>query len=306
MIKTAFFGTSDKSIPLLEQLKRNTELSLCITKTDRIIGRKKENKSTKVKQWAIDNSVEVLELERFDPQTTELIVRKLKDLEIQVGVVADFSFIIPSIVLHTPYMGLVNIHFSKLPKYRGASPVQHTILNGDKETAVTFMKMGEKMDEGDLIKQIAYNVPQNATTLSLYEELFNFAADHLIAILTDYVSGNLQPYKQPDENISYCYLNPNSKSTLINKGDAQIDWQKSPLEIERVIRAFYPWPLAWTYIGEIKMLGYTLKHNVYEHTKVKIISAKLDNGVLIPTTVQPENKNKMDFKSFLNGYFTKN
>lgn len=305
MINTAFFGTSDKSLPILEELKTHTNLRLCVTKTDRVIGRNKEVKKTEVKRWAKKNNCEVFELEKFDSNTSDLLVAKLKEHQVTVGIVADFSFIIPSQILHTPAKGLVNIHFSQLPKYRGASPVQHTILSGDTETAVTYMIMDEKMDEGDVLKQLPYPVSDQATTLSLYEELFIFGAKHLVAILTEYVEGKLLPVKQDNKAISYCYSPTKPKSTLIAKQDAEVTWHESPDVLDRKIRAYNPWPIAWAYIEHIFLDGYRVKPSVVKATKVKIYSATLENGHLVPQIVQPENKNKMDFTSFVNGYFEK-
>lgn len=305
MINTAFFGTSDKSVPLLEQLKTGSNLKLCITKTDRVVGRTKEVHQTKVKEWARDNKIEVLEINSFDETTTQVVSNKLSELQITVGVVADFSFIIPKQILTIPQKGLINIHFSKLPKYRGASPVQHTILNGESETAVTYMVMGEKMDEGDIIRQLPYPVSPIATTQELYEELFIFGAKHLTAVLTDHVEGKITPTKQDGSNATYCYSPTNPKSTLIAKQDAQLNWNENPIMLYRKIRAFNPWPIAWAYIQDMQAAGYKLKPSIAGTTKVKIISAKFENNSLVPLIVQPENKNRMDYTSFVNGYFEK-
>ncbi len=305
MINTAFFGTSDKSVPILEQLRTGTHLKLCITKTDRVVGRAKEVHQTKVKEWARDNKIEILEINGFDEATTQAVSIRLSELQITVGVVADFSFIIPKQILNIPPKGLVNIHFSKLPKYRGASPIQHTILNGESETAVTYMVMGEKMDEGDIIRQLPYPVSPIATTQELYEELFIFGATHLTNVLTEYVEGKITSTKQDGNNATYCYSSTNPKSTLVSKQDAQLNWNESPIMLYRKIRAFYPWPIAWAYIQDMQVANYKLKPNIAGTTRVKFISAKYENNALTPLIVQPENKNKMDYGSFVNGYFEK-
>ena len=305
MIDTAFFGTSDKSVPLLEQLLVGTNLKLCVTKTDRVVGRSKEVRQTRVKAWAKDNNIEVFEINNFDKATTQAISNKLGELQITVGVVADFSFIIPKQILTIPPKGLINIHFSKLPKYRGASPVQHTILNGEAQTAVSFMVMSEKMDEGDIISQLPYPVSSNATTQELYEELFTFGARHLTSVLTDYVEGKIKPTRQESNNATYCYSPTNPKSTLIDKQDAQLKCNDTPIMQYRKIRAFNPWPFAWTYIQDMEVSGYRLKPSIAGTTKVKVISAKFENKLLVPIIVQPENRNRMDYAGLVNGYFEK-
>ncbi len=308
MLKTAFFGTSDKSTPILDNLKNNTDLLLCVTKSDRTAGRKKEIKETIVKSWAKLNGVEVFEIDKLDEQTRLKLITKLKNLDVQIGVVADFSFMIHQDIISTPTHGLINIHFSRLPKYRGASPVQHVILSGEKETAITFMKMTKGMDEGPLLKQIAYKLNGTETTESLYNELFKLAGENISKVMTDYVENTLQPTEQDHTLATYCYSKSHPKSTLIFKEDAQVDWTLPHSQIERMIRAFNPWPIAWTTLEHIDnaQLFEHMKLNPKKDKKLtlKIFEAQLNNkGKLEPKVIQVEGGTKMGLKDFLNGYF---
>ncbi|MBP7927982.1 hypothetical protein KAZ57_02440 [Patescibacteria group bacterium] len=310
MLKTAFFGTSDKSTPILENINSNTELLLCVTKSDRIIGRKKELKETMVKEWAKSAGIEVFEIEKLNSETRQKLISRLKELSIEMGVVADFSFIIHEDIISTPKYGLINIHFSRLPKYRGASPVQHTILNGETETSITFMKMTKGMDEGPLLKQVPYKLNGTETTESLYQQLFELAGPSISQVMKDYAEGRLPPEEQNHTLATYCYSKTNPKSTLINKVDAKIDWSLPHSQIERMIRAFNPWPIAWTTLEQI--CDAQLFDQMYLNPKkdknytLKIFEAKINNnGKLEPKVLQVEGGTKMDIKDFLNGYFIK-
>lgn len=308
MYNTAFFGTSDKSRPILDSLYTNTNLTLCVTKTDRIVGRKKEIKPTVVKEWAKEKNIELLEIDKMDSETRQNIISKLKEHKIDVGVVADFSYMIHQEIISTPPKGLINIHFSKLPKYRGASPVQHTILNGEKVTAVTFMLMSKGMDEGDILKQFEIQLTGSENSAQLYEKMFQIAGENLPKVIDEYFSGKIQPQPQNHSLATYCFSKTNPKSTLIDKEDAKIDWHKPHIQIERLIRAFNPWPVAWSTLQDIDLANIfgnkKLKQNKDSTLKVKIYEARInENGKLSPTKLQVQGGNILSTKEFLNGYF---
>ncbi len=146
-MKIAFFGTSDKSTPIVEGLHNNFDLALCMTKTDTKIGRKQKVRETAVKVWAKEHGINYLCIESIK-ESESAVAKELKKHKIELGVVADFSFIIPKSIINTPKYGLINVHFSLLPKLRGASPLQHAILQGLRETGVTYYLVDEEMDTG--------------------------------------------------------------------------------------------------------------------------------------------------------------
>jgi methionyl-tRNA formyltransferase len=307
-MKIAFFGTSDRSAPILEALKKNFDLILCVTKTDTRVGRHQEFKESGVKKWASRNGVYFLEISGFKEDEIERISKEIIDQKIELAIVCDFSYIIPYKLVETLEGKFINIHFSHLPKYRGASPVQFCLLNGDKSTGITFHMVDKGMDDGAIISQYEYIIPPNITSDELYVELFKLAAEKLPSVITGYISGQITPLLQDLSKASYTYLETHPKSTFIYKEDARIDWSKSPEVIEREIRAFNPWPISWGRIGE-------LEHNtslLYDSLKLrpgldsslimKIYSAEIQNGKLKINEIQVEGKKKTSWDDFKNGY----
>lgn len=250
--KIIFFGTSDRSLPILESLKSNFDLTLCVTKKNTLFGRDQIEKETEVKKWANANNVDTLLIDSLKDNNLELLIEKINALKPDYGIVADFSFMIPKKVIKAFNGNLINIHFSLLPKYRGASPVQHAILNGDEKTGITFYLLNEKMDEGDIISQIEYKIDSKYTSGELYDLLFKISADELPNVIKMFSTGELTPYKQEEKSATYTISKTNPKHTFIFKEDALIDWHQSPETIERSIRAYNPWPIAWSYLAELE------------------------------------------------------
>ncbi|OGC67325.1 hypothetical protein A2450_00415 [candidate division WWE3 bacterium RIFOXYC2_FULL_40_11] len=311
-LKIAFFGTSDRSLPILDSLNSNFYLVLVVTKTDRKIGRKQTIKSTAVKDWTLDKNIPLVELDKFKEGEAEKIVALFREYDIDYGIVADFSYIVPKELCAVLYGKLINIHFSLLPKYRGASPVQYAILSGDKSTGVTLQLLNFKIDSGDILQTIEYPISSKATSGELYKKLFEISAEKLPKILAGYYSGDIRSIKQDPGLISYTYSRSHNKNTFIYKEDAKIDWKNSSVEIERAIRAFNPWPIAWTTIEDLNSQqarsvligqGVNKKFIGEGHKIVKIYEADVVEGKLKPITIQLEGKTKTDWESFLNGYY---
>lgn len=301
-MNVAFFGTSDRSIPILESLKNSEyNLVLCITKTDVKVGRKQVLKPTAVKTWAMENGVNFVTTDTLKAGTNEHIKTALLDNNIELGVVADFSFIIPEEIYELPNHKIINIHFSLLPKYRGASPVQFTILNRDEITGISYQVIVREMDAGPIIYQSTHKLNGRETTEELYATLFEKAATELPDVIKSYVSDNYKIIPQEGENISYTHSPSHLRNTHIFKEDAKIDWNKSSLDIYAMIRAFYPWPIAWTTLGDICKLYYVGCEKDPNLT-VKIHKAHMENEMVVIDEIQVEGKNKQTFKEFKNGY----
>ncbi|MFC1756315.1 methionyl-tRNA formyltransferase [Patescibacteria group bacterium] len=305
-MNVAFFGTSDKSLPILNTLKEGFNLSLCITKSDTKVGRKQELKESGVKTWAKENGVDFFCIDSVEDSQKE-VIKELKKHNIEVGIVADFSFMIPIEIIETPKHGLINIHFSLLPKLRGASPVQHAILKGLDETGITYYLMNAKMDTGDILHQIKHKLDYTETTDVLYETLFSLASYNLAEVINDYVSGKTKPVEQDHKEATYCSSKTKPKTTYIFKEDAKINWSSDASIIERQIRAYYPWPIAWTTLGELEnnlklASQIELKPSTYKNYRVKILSAKQVNGQIMINNLQVEGKQEVDWMSFVNGY----
>lgn len=303
-INTAFFGTSDRSIPILEALKSDPEVNLilCVTKADTKVGRHQEIRETAVKKWAKGNKVKFITVESLKKEYPQ-VIEQIIDSNIQLGVVADFSFIIPSELISIIKHGIINVHFSLLPKWRGASPIQAAILNGDTTTGITYLLTESGLDSGDIIHQIGYTMAGNETAGELYEKLFPIAAENLPKVLAGYLNGTLKPKKQDETQATYSYSPTHPKNTFICKEDAQIDWNKTPDEISRAVRAFNPWPIAWTSLAELHNAGLKLKPEFQDSTKkVKIYDTEVQDGKLKINLLQVEGKRLMDWNSFVNGY----
>jgi len=305
-MKIAFFGTSNRPLPILNTLNKSFDLDLCITKADAKVGRHQKLKESGVKTWAKENSVDFLCVDSINNSQNE-IIKELTKREIDIGIVADFSFMIPLEIIETPKHGLINIHFSLLPKLRGASPVQHAILKGLDETGITYYLMNEKMDTGDILYQIKHKLDHIETTDSLYKTLFELAAAGLSEVVNNYIDGKTKPVKQDHKEATYCKSKSKPNTTYIFKDDAKINWNNEAAVIERQVRAYTPWPIAWTTLGELEdnlklVSQIKLKPSSYSNYRVKIISANQVNGQIRINKMQVEGKQEVDWMSFVNGY----
>jgi len=171
---------------------------------------------------------------RKEPQAIDV----LRDLRPEVIVVAAYGLILPPAVLDVPPRGCLNVHGSILPRHRGAAPIAAAILAGDAETGITIMKMDAGLDTGPLLSVAREPIRPDDTTASLSERLSLIGAQLMAGTLPKYLSGAIAPQPQPEEGATY--------SPRIDKADAQIDWRKPAAEIERMVRAYTPWPGAQT------------------------------------------------------------
>ncbi|PIS22154.1 hypothetical protein COT50_03435 [candidate division WWE3 bacterium CG08_land_8_20_14_0_20_41_10] len=306
--KIAFFGTSDRSVPILESLKTNFDLVLCVTKEDVLIGRHQTPKEVGVKRWAKENGVKFVTINESLNKEREILIEQIKTSEAIVGVVADFGFIIPQEILAIFPKGIINIHFSLLPKYRGASPVQFAILNGDAQTGITYQLMEKTLDTGSTIHQITYPLNGTENSGELYKTLFNLSAEHLPQVINNYLEGKIKPKAQNGSQASYTYSPTHPKNTYIYKEDAKINWNNGIQSIDATIRAYNPWPIAWTTLGEMqnaknKMTCFTqLKNPKYASKVVKIYEAKIVDNKLAVEKIQLAGGKILSWKQFTNGY----
>jgi len=271
-----FLGTSIFALPILNALiKSNYKPLVIITEPDRPKGRGQKLTPPPVKILSQKYNIPL-----WQPLKIGRLKKEIKNLNPDIGVVTAYGQIIPKEILSIPRYGFLNIHPSLLPKYRGASPIQTTILNGDKETGVTIIKMDEQIDHGPIIKNIKFQITNPKITYpELSNKLANIGANLLLNTLPQYLSGKIKPIKQDHSQASY--------TQLLKKSDGLIDWKKKPEEIERQIRAFTPWPGCYTIINQ---------------KRFKICQAHLDYGKLIIDRIQPEGKKEMSFQEFAHGY----
>lgn len=213
-------------------------------------------------------------------EISQIIEKEIKiDKPTEVAVLADFGFILPKETLTLFPKGIINVHGSLLPKYRGASPIQAAILNGEKETGVTLIKMDKGVDTGQILTQKKMEILPTDTYESLKKRMASVATELLIRTLPLYLRGRIK--LQPQDNSKA------TKTYRLKKEDGEIDWKKGAEFIERQIRAFYPWPGSYFFGGSKRII---------------IKKAHLENGKLKIDELQVEGKNPIDWQSFKRGY----
>ncbi|MFI4963086.1 MAG: methionyl-tRNA formyltransferase [Legionellales bacterium] len=235
-----FAGTPEFGLPCLEALVQSAHtLKAVYTQPDRPAGRGRTLQASAVKQWALSRQIPVYQPLNFKDQDTK---DTLQALEPDVLVVIAYGLILPKAVLEIPKLGCINVHASLLPRWRGASPIQHAVLNGDAQSGVTIMQMDVGMDTGDMLAKVVCPITAEETAGSLHDKLALSSARPLLDTLNALAQGHTKPQVQDNALATY--------AGKINKEDARINWLKPALEIDQLIRAFNPWPIAYTQLGE--------------------------------------------------------
>ena len=284
--KIIFIGTSEFAVPALESLlKNNYKIITVITSPDKPVGRKQEITPTPIKRIA-----EKYQLPVIQPENILDIKSKILNLKPDLIIVASYGKIIPKSILDIPLSKSLNIHPSLLPKHRGPSPIQTVILNGDKKTGITIMLMDEKMDHGPVVSQMEIDIKPDENYEDLEKRLSQESGNFLIKTLPLYLNDKIKPIKQDENKASY--------TKILSRKQGEIDLNKSALEIERKIRAFYPWPGTWFYLDKKRIK--ILKAKAIE--KEEETSIKTGKDFLLLEIVQPEGKKPMTGKEFFRGY----
>lgn len=235
-LRLIFAGTPDFSSKILETLlKTNHKILAVYTQPDRPAGRGRHLSESPVKTLSLQHQLQVFQPLDFKEETE---IARLKNLNADLMIVAAYGLLLPKAVLTALKFGCINIHVSLLPRWRGASPVQHAILAGDNQTGITIMQMDEGLDTGDILGTYPCAIETKETGFSLYQKLSQLAQPALIDTLEKLERGEVKPQKQNSENATYAHK--------IRKSDARIDWNDSAAEIDRKIRAYVPWPIAFT------------------------------------------------------------
>jgi methionyl-tRNA formyltransferase len=297
-------GTPDFAVPALRALQegaaaQNWQVITVCTQPDRPAGRGKKLEASPVKNYALAQALPVLQplSLRKEPATVAALAALAPDLI----VVAAYGLILPKSVLQIPTFGCINIHASLLPAYRGASPITAAILAGDQATGVSLMLMDEGLDTGPVLAQARQMLQPNETTTSLSQRLAEQGAALLYANLPRWLAGLLPPIPQHE------LAGQPSHCGLIKKEAGRIDWQQRASQIERMTRAYTPWPSAYTtWRGEVFKLwqaaavpGQALPGLVVNTAQG--VAVGTGEGLLLLHTVQPAGKRAMDLRSFLNG-----
>ena len=306
-IKIIFMGTPKFAVPSLNALFKNGyNILAVITAKDKPVGREKKITFPPVKETAIKYKIPVMQ-----PDKLSLICSKISFLKPDLIIVCAYGKIVPKSILEIPKYGTINIHPSLLPKYRGPSPIQSAILNGEKETGITIIKMNEKMDAGPILYQSRTKIKENDNFKTLYQRLSYRSARVLIKILPKIINGIIQPIEQNEKEATY--------TKLITKEDGKIYWYKSAKEIEKQIKAFYPWPGTYTFLkikNQLKRLkildAHTVKFlpglikkrkygQIFTDDKKQML-VQTGKDCLLLEKVQLEGKKPTSGEDFLRGY----
>lgn len=273
MLKIIFAGTPDIAKDILESLiAHNQAISHVYTQPDRPAGRGRHLSASPVKTCALANAIPVLQPESLKgPEQAALLRQLAPDLLVVVA----YGLLLPPEILSIPRYGCINIHFSLLPRWRGATPVQQAILAGDKTSGVSIIQMNKGLDTGPIIGVAEY-VMRNESSEDLFAALTPIAQALLLETLAKIEKQALHPVKQDKNHVTF--------APLIQKQDAKINWQRSACEIDRHIRAYYPWPIAFTsFEGEALRIfkAHVIDEKTQEHPG--LLLAASDQGLDIAT-----------------------
>lgn len=235
-INVAFFGTPDFVVPVLESLHNNGyHINVVVTQPDKPQKRSKQPEPSPVKIFCQKQNLPCLTPKKIDAEFTS----NFKKFNIDLSIVAAYGLILPDKILKLSKYGFLNIHPSLLPKYRGASPLQAALLNGDKETGISIIKMDEKMDHGPILLQKRIKIQSEDNILTLLKKTFLMGSEVLIKVMPDYLMNKITLKPQDHKTATF--------TKLIKKEQGKIDWRKSSQDIHNQIRAYLRWPGSYTF-----------------------------------------------------------
>lgn len=286
MIKTIFFGSSEYSVIILQQLLRlnNFKIQAVFTKPDKAVGRNQLITSNPVATFAQNHHLPLFQPQELNSHLYSIISKLNPDIGLIVAYGPPYF---TQEFIDLPKYKVINIHPSPLPQYRGATPGPWQIINGQTISAVTFFQIDALPDHGPIITQIPFNISPTETAASFYQKAFTLAANQLNSVINSYLSNPKSLLPQNHAQKSYF--------PKFNKNTAQINWTWPPTKIERFIRALNPWPIAWTYIT-----------NSQDKTlKMKLFSSVISNNQLTPKLVQIEGKTPVNWSEISSHYTIK-
>lgn len=299
MIKSVFMGTPDFALPSLKWIYENTDLQLIVTKEDKINARGKKIVLSAVKEFALENEIRYIQPSSLKDES---VYNKLKEIDLDLIVVVAYGKIIPKNIIDLPKLGIINVHSSILPKYRGASPIHSALINGDDKTGVSIMFINEGLDTGDVLKIITTDITEEDDLGTLTERLAKLGSDALSHVVPTLIDKTYVATKQDD-----------SLATLvkpIKKEEMKIDFSKTNVEIFNLVRGLSPHPCAYTIKNGENIKIYKVEKidkdyqkpfgTVVELTKKgPIISCK--NGSILITSAKFEGKKVMSGTDIVNG-----
>lgn len=295
--RVVFMGTPDFSVPVLKKLIENTNVVLVVTKKDAYVGRKKVLTESPVAICAHEHNIEVYKPNKLK-EDYEYILNKKPDIIITCA----YGSIVPKVVLDYPSYGCINVHASLLPKYRGASPIVASILNGEKETGITIMYMDEGIDTGNIIMSRSIEIQDNDNSLSLSNKLSLLGANLLIDTLPKIFEG--ENFDIPQDNEEATYVG------MLKREDEHIDFNNSVENIKNQVRAFSPEPYAFINIDDTEYKISEVEIKKCDVSKIGVIvevnrdsfGITAKDGIVYIKRIKPSGKKEMSVKDFFNGF----
>ena len=304
-LRIIFAGTPDfAAISLSALIQSEHQVVAVYTQPDRPAGRGRKLRASPVKEVALENDIPVFQPDNLKDVKAQDVLRSF---DADVMVVAAYGLILPQNVLDIPRLGCLNIHASLLPRWRGAAPIQRAIAAGDKESGITIMQMNAGLDTGDILQRSPCPINDEDSGGSLHDRLAEMGAKAILETLHNLGSDKTKPLKQDDALATYAHK--------LDKKEAQINWQTSAIEIERLIRAFNPWPVAYTQFddktlriwqAQVLALDANSKADIRPGTVIscdkKGIDISCGEGALRILNLQPSGSKAMDIAAFMNGH----
>lgn len=305
-LKIIFAGTPEFAAKHLEHLiTENFEVIACYTQPDRPAGRGKKLQPSAVKSVALEHDIPVYQPESLKNEEAQ---SELAALGADLMIVVAYGLILPKVVLDMPKFGCINVHGSILPKWRGAAPIQRSVLSGDPETGVTIMQMDVGLDTGDMLHIETCPISADDTSGSVYQKLQEIGPKALVTTVHKIAKGDISPEVQDDSQATYAHK--------LTKEEAEINWQDSAEQIERNIRGYQPWPVATMQLANNKVK--VLKAQIVDSDSIETPASDVEPGTILQadktglviattsgliniTTLQPPGKKPMSIGDFVNG-----
>ncbi|MDH3608425.1 MAG: methionyl-tRNA formyltransferase [Gammaproteobacteria bacterium] len=241
-LKIIFAGTPDFAASALQAcIASRHHVVAVFTQPDRPAGRGRKINYGPVKQLAVDASIPVFQPQRLNQEQ----LAQIESLRADVMLVSAYGLLLPKTILNIPKLGCINIHASLLPRWRGAAPIQRSIIAGDQKTGISIMQMEEGLDTGPVLQQFECEIQATDTGSSLHDRLAKIASAEIVQVLENLQDGKLITQPQDESQVSH--------AKKITKQEACIDWHLSAVEIARKIRAFNSWPVAYTYFAQQRL-----------------------------------------------------
>ena len=305
-LRIAFMGTPDFAVPALQALIESDHEIVCVyTQPPRPKGRGQKQQISPVHECANNAGIEVRSPVSFKKDQQEAIAA-FAALDLDVAIVAAYGLILPLSILNAPRYGCLNIHASLLPRWRGASPIQHAIWHGDDKSGVTIMQMEKGLDTGPMLLKQEIDIDGNMSAQKLHDELSDMGGAMILQTLSELGENNVLSGEKQDDALS-------NYAPMLHKKDGRVDWAQSAQEIDRQIRALNPWPGVWCMNAQQKRVKILVASLVKEGDKLSSENKQGtifnrfgdvvcgDGSLLRLKIVQPENSRAMDFEAAFNG-----